>query len=204
MGNLKGVCWCGPKLTGCGAIIRRLQKTSHLSSRGKAFEFFDLHNCAPGERGDGSTGGHNSHLAEVFHLLQIIFIKQTNFSFNWAKVDCAITLIQMLHSMKTFNCFIQYGLHRNCFYSDDLNHLLGDLVATYGNVDTFVLSLQNCRSLNDPPLENNFFPCRSLHGSIFSICHLSQRAVDRSKRGTDRLRDQTWQTSWTSESKFPF
>ena len=36
-------------------------------------------------------------------------------------------------------------LSRNCFCSEDLNELLGDLVATYGNVDTFVLSLQNCR-----------------------------------------------------------
>ena len=38
---------------------------------------------------------------------------------------------------------------RNCFCSDDLDDLLGDLVATFGNVDTFVLSLQNCRFIDD-------------------------------------------------------
>ena len=48
---------------------KEVTKTSHLYSRGKDFEFFDLHNCAPGERGDGSTGGHNTHLAKVFNFI---------------------------------------------------------------------------------------------------------------------------------------
>ena len=34
---------------------------------------------------------------------------------------------------------------RNCFCSDDLEDLLSELVADYGDVDNFVLSLQNCR-----------------------------------------------------------
>ena len=48
-------------------------------------------------------------------------------------------------SINTFD--YQFVLHRNCFCSEDLNDLLRDLVANYGNVDTFVLSLQNCRFL---------------------------------------------------------
>ena len=34
---------------------------------------------------------------------------------------------------------------RNCFCSDDLEDLLSELVADFGDVDNFVLSLQNCR-----------------------------------------------------------
>ena len=34
---------------------------------------------------------------------------------------------------------------RNCFCSDDLEDILSELVADYGDVDNFVLSLQNCR-----------------------------------------------------------
>ena len=38
---------------------------------------------------------------------------------------------------------------RNCFCSDDLDDLLSELVADYGDVDNFVLSLQHCRFIDN-------------------------------------------------------